>query len=68
MPSLSTHYSWLDQHIKGNFIADTLTLIGLTPLSLSINAKDDGCGNVTNENKNNNNTTNMKNVSNGTIT
>lgn len=30
MPSLSTHYSSLDQRIKANFIADTLTLVGLT--------------------------------------
>ncbi|RNF05166.1 putative tubulin-tyrosine ligase [Trypanosoma conorhini] len=30
MPSLSTHYSLLDQCIKGNFVADTLTLVGLT--------------------------------------
>lgn len=29
MPSLSTHYSPLDQCIKGNFIADALTLVGL---------------------------------------
>ncbi|GET88138.1 tubulin-tyrosine ligase, putative [Leishmania tarentolae] len=31
MPSLSTHYSLLDQRIKANFIADTLTLVGLMP-------------------------------------
>lgn len=30
MPSLSTHYSLFDQRIKANFIADALTLIGLT--------------------------------------
>lgn len=30
MPSLSTHYSPLDQRIKANFIADALTLVGLT--------------------------------------
>ncbi|CCW59842.1 unnamed protein product [Phytomonas sp. EM1] len=33
MPSLSTHYSPLDQCIKGNFIADTLNLVGLTPIA-----------------------------------
>nr|CCC89324.1 putative tubulin-tyrosine ligase [Trypanosoma congolense IL3000] len=31
MPSLSTHYSLLDQCIKGNFVADMLTLVGLSP-------------------------------------
>ncbi|KAG5480714.1 hypothetical protein CUR178_05849 [Leishmania enriettii] len=31
MPSLSTHYSILDQRIKANFIADALTLVGLMP-------------------------------------
>ncbi|KAG5480000.1 hypothetical protein LSCM1_06419 [Leishmania martiniquensis] len=31
MPSLSTHYSLLDQRIKANFIADALTLVGLMP-------------------------------------
>ncbi|KEG11713.1 putative tubulin-tyrosine ligase [Trypanosoma grayi] len=30
MPSLSTHYSLLDQCVKGNFIADMLTLVGIT--------------------------------------
>lgn len=30
MPSLSTHYSLLDQCVKGNFIADLLTLVGIT--------------------------------------
>ncbi|KAF5226067.1 hypothetical protein ECC02_000628 [Trypanosoma cruzi] len=30
MPSLSTHYSLLDQCVKGNFVADTLTLVGIT--------------------------------------
>lgn len=34
MPSLSTHYSLLDQHIKGNFIADALTLVGLSTPTL----------------------------------
>lgn len=29
MPSLSTHYSPLDQTIKGNFVADALTLVGI---------------------------------------
>jgi hypothetical protein len=30
LPSLSTHYSLFDQRIKANFIADALTLVGLT--------------------------------------
>ncbi|RNF07405.1 putative tubulin-tyrosine ligase [Trypanosoma rangeli] len=30
MPSLSTHYSLLDQCVKGNFVAEMLTLVGLT--------------------------------------
>ncbi|CCW67184.1 unnamed protein product [Phytomonas sp. Hart1] len=34
MPSLSTHYSPLDQCIKGNFIADSLNLVGLSPKAL----------------------------------
>ncbi|KAG8343304.1 putative tubulin tyrosine ligase [Trypanosoma vivax] len=29
MPSLSTHYSLLDQWVKANFVSDTLTLVGL---------------------------------------
>lgn len=30
LPSLSTHYSLFDQRVKANFIADALTLVGLT--------------------------------------
>ncbi|KPA75319.1 putative Tubulin-tyrosine ligase [Leptomonas pyrrhocoris] len=30
LPSLSTHYSFFDQRVKANFIADALTLVGLT--------------------------------------
>lgn len=30
LPSLSTHYSVFDQRVKANFIADALTLVGLT--------------------------------------
>ncbi|KAK7202159.1 tubulin-tyrosine ligase [Novymonas esmeraldas] len=31
MPSLSTHYSLFDQRVKANFIADVLTLVGMSP-------------------------------------
>ncbi|SCU69125.1 tubulin-tyrosine ligase, putative [Trypanosoma equiperdum] len=51
MPSLSTHYSLLDQCVKGNFVADMLTLVGLTAGSSPVSAggtrcKGNGDGNM----------------------
>lgn len=43
MPSLSTHYAPLDQCIKGNFVADALTLVGVTSAALKPSSKPTPC-------------------------
>lgn len=43
MPSLSTHDSLLDQCIKGNFLADALTLVGVSSAAIKPPAKPTLC-------------------------